>query len=342
MPAVSRPDSSREVRLVRRPAGLPAAADFAVVDAPLPALGEGDVLVRNRFFHVHSSVRMLIAGGVEGTPFTPLNPGDTLGSAAVGEVLAAPEGSGLNPGDLVGHWLGWREYAVLPAAACRRLEVELPDPAAHLAQGWTAWAALTFGVDLRQGETVFVSGGASSIGSMAGQIARLLGAGRVVGSTSSTAKARRMTQELGYDAVVIRGAGPLEEQLAKAAPEGVDVLFDNVGGEQLRAAVAVANEGARFVLVGALAGQLSPETSGTTAPVALDLFPVLLKKITLRGYSADDDVEHEAAWNERFGGWLRSGEIVFAHDRVRGIEAGPQALADVIAGRHFGAVIVEL
>ncbi|MBR7831884.1 NADP-dependent oxidoreductase [Actinospica durhamensis] len=342
MPSVPRPGSSREVRLVRRPTGLPAATDFEVVDAALPVLGDGDVLVRNRFFHVHSSVRMLIAGGVEGTPFTPLNPGDTLGSAAVGEVVEAPASSGLREGDLVAHWLGWREYAVLPAAACRRLDGDLPDPAAYLAQGWTAWAALTFGVELRRGETVFVSGGASSIGSMAGQIARLLGAGRVIGSTSSAAKARRMTAELGYDAVVLRGAEPLEEQLAKAAPDGVDVLFDNVGGEQLRAAVAVANEGARFVLIGALAGQLSEDSSGTTAPVTLDLFPVLFKRITLRGYSADDDVEHEPAWDECFSAWLRSGEIVFAHDRVHGIEAGPAALADVIAGRHFGAVIVEL
>jgi 2-alkenal reductase len=331
------------VRLVRTPVGrLPAASDFEVVTAPPAEPGPGDVLVRNLFFHVYSSVRMLIAGGVEGTPFTPLGPGDALGSAAVGEVVHAPAGSRLRPGDLVGHWLGFREYAVVPEASCTRLDGTLPDPAAYLEQGWTAYAALTRGVDLRPGDTVFVTGGASSIGSMAGQIARLLGAGRVVGGTGSAAKAARMVAELGYDAAVVRGGEPLDKQLAQAAPDGVDVVLDNVGGAPLAAAVTAANEGARFVLIGALAGQLSPETNGDSAPVTLDLFPVLLRKITLRGYSADDDAAHEPEWRRKFGDWLSAGRISFPHERIRGIEAAPDAIEGVIAGRYFGTVLVEV
>ena len=344
VPSVSPfPDRSREVRLVRTPVGrLPVASDFEVVAAPLAEPGPEDVLVRNLFFHVYSSIRMLIAGGVEGTPFTPLNPGDTLGSGAVGEVLRAPAGSGLRPGDLVSHWLGFREYAVLPEQACTRLDGTLADPAGYLEQGWTAYASLTRGVQLRGGETVFVTGGASSIGSMAGPIARQLGAGRVIGGTGSAAKAERMVAELGYDAAVVRGGEPLEQQLAKAAPDGVDIVVDNVGGEALAAAVTVANEGARFVLIGALAGQLSPDSDGNSAPVTLDLFPVLLKKITLRGYSADDDTEHEPEWRRKFADWLNEGRISFPHERIRGIEAAPDAIADVIAGRYFGTVLVEV
>lgn len=338
------PRTSREVRLARTPAGrLPEAADFEVVQVPMPTPGSGQVLVRNLFFHVYSSVRMLIAGGVEGTPFTPLRPGDTLGSAAVGEVVQAPADSGLRPGDLVSHWLGFREYCAVSVGACTRLGDVLPDPAAYLSQGWTAYAALTRGVRLRPGDTVFVTGGASSIGSMAGQIARLLGAGRVIGGTGSAAKAEQMVARLGYDAAVVRGGEtPLAEQLAQAAPDGIDVVVDVVGGEPLGAAVATAAEGARFVLIGALAGQLAPETDGNSAPVTLDLFPVLLRKLVLRGYSADDDAEHEPGWIERFGEWLRAGRIVFPHERIQGIEAAPDALAGVIHGRYFGTVLVEL
>lgn len=340
------PHTCREVRLAARPEGLPGPEHFAVVETPVPVPGPGRVLVRNRFFRVSASLRMMIAQGaenVEGVPFPALSPGDTLAEEAVGEVVSAPTGSGLRPGDLVSHFLGWREYAVVAPSACSRLDGTLPDPVAHLGHGWTAYAALTRGVRIRPGDTVFVSAGGGAIGSMAGQIARLLGAGRVVGSTGSPGKAERLVCELGYDAAVVRGSDePLAEQLAKAAPDGVDVFLDNVGGDQLRAAVAAAREGARFVVVGALSGQLAAAGTGRTAPVELDSFQLLLKKITIRGYSADDDPEARPEWTRRFGDWLRSGEITFPHVRIAGIRNAPQTLREVIDGRHLGTVVVEL
>ncbi len=123
-------------------------------------------------------------------PFPALREGDTLAGEALGEVLSAPSDSGLSPGDLVLHVRGWRDYAAVSIAQCRKLGHELPDPIAHLGHGWTAYAALTRGVQIRPGDTVFVSSGAGAIGAMAGQIARLLGAGRVIGSTSSSGRRR--------------------------------------------------------------------------------------------------------------------------------------------------------
>ena len=339
------PDSvrtSREVRLAAVPSGLPKPEDLAVVETPVPVPGPGEALVRNRFFHVFTALRTLIGGSVEGAPMPGLGPGDTLVGPAVGEVVTAPAGSGLRPGDLVSHWLGWREYAVPDAAQCVPLNDVLPDPVAHLAQGRTAYGALTRGAGLSPGDVVFVSGGAGSVGSLAGQVARLLGAGRVIGSTGSPEKAEWMVAELGYDAVVVRGAGPVAEQLAKAAPEGIDVLFDNVGGEELQAAVAAARQGARFVLVGALSGQLSERGPGTTAVVGLDSFQLILKQITMVGYSAQGDPEAQREWLDRFGGWLRSGEIVFPYVRVAGIEHAPRALHETLSGRHAGTVVVAL
>lgn len=329
------PTTGREVRLAAVPDGLPRPEHFTIARVPVPEPGPGQVLVRNLFFQVFPSVRTLINGGVPGAPLPALLPGDSLPGAAVGEVLAAPEGGGLHPGDLVGHWQGWREYAAVDAAACTPLGDALPDPAAHLGQGHTAYTALT-AAGTGPGDTVLVTGAAGAVGSLAGQIAALLGATRVIGSTGSPAKAERLIAELGYDAVVLRGE-PIADQLAKAAPDGIDVLIDNVGGDQLRAAVGAARTGARFSLVGTLSSQLSPDGKGTTGPVELDTFQLILKQITLRGITGARD-----EWAERFGQWLRAGRITFPHVRVAGIDNAPQALHELISGRHFGAVIVEL
>ncbi|QVQ54145.1 NADP-dependent oxidoreductase [Spiractinospora alimapuensis] len=330
------------MRLAEVPDGLPRAEHFRVVNAPLDPPGEGEVLVRNRYFHVFTALRTLLGASPENAHVGGLAPGDALWGATVGEVLSAPEASGLEPGDLVTHLAGWREYAVLPAAQCARVRDVLPDRAAHLGQGWPAYATLTRTAEVRSGDTVFVTGGAGAVGSMAGQFARLLGAGRVIGSTSSAEKATRLTKELGYDAVVVRGAGSIAEQLAAAAPAGIDVLFDTVGGEQLRAAVTAARSGARFALFGALSGQLAPDSAGRAAPVELDGLQVIMKQITMRGVMGISAQHAPEEWVDRFGGWLRSGEIAFTHQRISGLDRAPQAFSDMVAGRYLGAVIVEL
>ncbi|MGI8329328.1 zinc-binding dehydrogenase [Actinomadura scrupuli] len=130
--------------------------------------------------------------------------------------------------------------------------------------------------------------------------------------------------------------------MAKAAPGGIDVLLDNVGGEELRAAVAVARKGARFVLVGALSGQLSEHGTGTTAPVELDSFQLIVKQITMLGFSASGLPGVQAEWTDRFAGWLRSGDIRFPHVRVAGIDGAPRALHDMMSGRYLGTVVVAL
>ena len=333
--------TSREVRVATTPAGLPESADLTVVETPVPVPGPGDVLVRNRFFTVFAALRTLL-GGVQGAPLPGLHQGDPLFGPALGQVVASPEGSGLRPGDVVQHMLGWREYAVVPAAECHPVGDALPDPVAHLAQGVTAYGALTRAVRVGPGDTVFVSGGAGAVGTMAGQIARLLGARRVVGSTGSSWKAEQMMTDLGYDAVVVRGTAPVAEQLAEAAPDGIDVFFDNVGGEDLRAAIAVANKSARFALIGALSGQLAQHGRGTSAPVEINTYQLILKQITMAGYSAQGDSQVRPEWIDRFAGWLRAGSITFPHVRVEGIGQAPQALHDVLTGRYLGAVVVAV
>ncbi|MFD9457244.1 MDR family NADP-dependent oxidoreductase [Streptomyces sp. NPDC059985] len=341
MPTTVPPPTGREVRLAAIPEGLPTQEHFALAETPLPRPTEGQVVVRNSHFLVFPGLRTLIGGETDGLPLPLLRPGDALFGPAVGEVAAAPPGSPLRPGTAVSHMSGWRDYALVPDAACTPLGDVLPEPVAHLAQGSVAYGALTRLARIRPGDVVLVTGAAGAVGSLAGRIARLLGAAKVIGTTGSPAKAARLVSELGYDAVLLRGTRPFDEQLAEVAPEGIDAVLDTVGGEQLTAALGAARQGARIALVGTLSGQLSPRRAGGSAPAEIDTFRVVVKGLSLQGYSGADHPDVQREWNSRFGDWLRSGEITFPHTRIPGIERAPRALRELIEGRHFGAVVVE-
>ncbi|MFG2928410.1 MDR family NADP-dependent oxidoreductase [Streptomyces achromogenes] len=347
---------SREVRLAALPAGLPTPADFALAEVPVGAPAPGEVLVRNRRFLVYGGLRTLLGGAAKDTPVPVLRPGDTLYGPAVGEVVLAPPGSPLRPGDVVTHLLGWREYALVPEAECARVDPALPDPVAKLASGSAAYGALTRVARVREGDVVLVTGAAGGVGSLAGQIARLLGASRVIGTTGSPGKAGRLVAELGYDTVLTAGSwreGPgsgnsraayrdFAGRLAEAAPDGIDVLLDTVGGPQLTAAVDAARHGARFALVGALSGQLAADGAGAAAPAEIDTFRLIVQGVSVRGYLGTDHPGVEAEWTARFAGWLRSGRIRLPLTRITGIDRAPRALRELIGGEHFGTVVVEL
>ncbi|MHA3790839.1 MDR family NADP-dependent oxidoreductase [Sphingomonas sp. YL-JM2C] len=338
------PMGSREVRLARTHAGLPAPGDFEIVSVPRPAAA-GEVLVRNLCFLVSASLRQMILKGAsdeKGVPFPAIRTGEALRGEALGEVIAAPGDSGFSSGDLVVHFLGWRDYAVVPVTQCRKVRDDLPDRAAHLGHGWTAYAALTRGVAVRPGDTVFISSGGGAIGSMAAQVARLLGAARIIGSTSTREKADRLVSELGYDAAVHRDGPPILQQLSEAAPEGLDVFLDNVGGEQFQAGVAACREGGRVVVLGTLSQQLAAEDSGNSMPVPLDSTHILMKRLLIRGYSADDDPDARQEWERHLGDRLRSGQIRFPHVVVEGLAEAPRALERTIRGGYLGTVIVKI
>ncbi|MDH6214499.1 MDR family NADP-dependent oxidoreductase [Streptomyces pseudovenezuelae] len=333
------PATHREVRLASRPERALDSDHFVVAEVPLPQPGPGQVLVRNRLMSVAASLRTLMRGDA-GMPMPSFEVGRPLSAPAVGEVVTAPEGGTLRPGDLVSHWAGFREYAVMEADAVQPVDLTvLPDPVAYLSQGPSAWIGVVRGAEVREGDTVFVSGAAGGLGTLAGQFARLRGAGRVIGSTSSQRKADYLIETLGYDAVVLRGAGPIEDQLRKAAPEGIDAVVDTVGGEQLQAALALARPGARVGLIGALSAQVSGEN---TAPVEIDVFSLILRGIQLRGVSGARHRDALAEYQETFGRWLREGSVTVPHARLSGIDQAPRALMELLEGHHIGTVVVEL
>nr|WKF61736.1 Putative NADP-dependent oxidoreductase YfmJ [Paraburkholderia busanensis] len=340
------PRYSRQVQLAAHPEGELQSTDFSIVETPLPPLMGAQVLIRNRSFRVSVSTRLMAsrdAQEIKGIPFPPLKPGDALADAAIGEVIDAAPDCGLRRGEIVMHPLGWRDYALVDAHRCTRLPRERVDATAYLGHGWTAYAALTRGIQIRRGDTVFVSSGAGAIGSMAGQIARKLGAGHVIGSTSSRDKAAWMKDELGYDAVVTRDDGPFAAQLARAAPRGLDVIVDMVGGEQLSAALSLARDGARCVVLGALGAELKRERSACVALAEIDTFQLPIKGITLRGYSAcEDDAGAFDEWMRRLNEWRDQDAIVLTSTTFNGLDNAPLALQQACAGKLKGVVLVEL
>ncbi|MBO1418611.1 NADP-dependent oxidoreductase [Streptomyces sp. FH025] len=336
------PTTARVVRLATRPTGLPTPEDFTVAEEALPAPGPGEVLVRNRAFLVFPGLRTLIGGGGSGLPVPHIAPGDALFGPALGEVLAAPEDGPLRPGDLVTHLYGWRDVALAGVEHVTPVPPDFPDPMALVSAASAGYGGLTRSAGVRPGDVVLVLGAAGAVGTAAGPIARLLGAARVIGTTRSAAKARRLTAELGYDAVLVPGERPLAEQLAEAAPDGVDVVLDLVGGEQLTAAVDAARRGARIAVVGALSGQLDPKLPGGNAPTVVDAFRVCTLGLSLRGFTLLDHPDLEAEWRERLGGWLRAGEITLPRTPVAGIDRAPHALTRLFTGDTFGTTIVEL
>ncbi|MEU9124663.1 NADP-dependent oxidoreductase [Streptomyces sp. NPDC048506] len=333
------PTMQREVRLATRVEGELSTRHFTIAEVPVPQPGPGQVLVRTRVMAVTAAMRTQMTAAP--LPMPSFVPGGALWGSAVGEVVAAPDG-GLTPGELVHHPYGWREFAVVEASRIRRIDPDaLPTPAAHLSQGATAWGALRRAAEVRPGDTVFVTGAAGGVGSLAGQLARRLGAGRVIGSTGSENKAARLRAELGYDATIVRGAGPIERQLRRAAPDGIDVLLDTVGGEQLAAALTVARSDARFALVGALSSQLGGN-GGATAPVELDAGLIITRRVALRGFGLHAHPDLPQEWTQEFGRGLRDGSLAFPHALLKGIEQAPRALCELTQGCHIGAVLVEL
>jgi NADPH-dependent curcumin reductase CurA len=330
--------TGREVHLAARPEGEARAADFSVVDVEVPDPGPGEVLIRNHWMSVDPYMRNRMNDVKSYVP--PFQLDAPLDGGAVGEVIAS-EDAGLKTGDLVLHGLGWRDHAVAPAKAVRKIDTSLAPAQAYLGvlgmTGLTAYAGLIEVAGLREDDVVFVSGAAGAVGGIAGQIAKLRGH-RVIGSAGSPEKVEYVTRELGFDTAFDYHDGRVADLLGKAAPDGIDVYFDNVGGEHLEAAIGVLNQHGRVAMCGAISQYNA--TGPPTGPRNLSL--AIGKRLTLRGFIVRDHGHLMGDFVREVGTWLSEGRIRYRETVVEGLDNAPAAFIGLLNGDNIGKMLVKL
>ncbi|MGY1690239.1 NADP-dependent oxidoreductase [Geodermatophilus sp. SYSU D01105] len=332
--------TTREWHLAARPHGEPTPEDFRLVEVPVPDPAEGQVVVRM----VAMSVDPYMRGRMRSTPSyaPPWEVGEVMRGGAVGRVVAsrAPD---LPEGALVLTDAAWREVAVLDAGAVTRLPSLTDVPPSWFLgvlgmPGLTAYTGLFRIAGFTTGEDVYVSAAAGAVGSLVGQFARLRGARRVVGSAGSPAKVAWLTGELGFTAAFDHHDGPVALSLAEAAPGGIDVFFDNVGGAHLEAAIGVLRVHGRAALCGSISGYNAVEPP----PGPRNLGLMVGKRLTLRGFLVGDHADLREEFTETVSGWLRSGELVVRETVYEGIESAVPAFLDLLRGANTGKMVVRL
>ncbi len=332
--------TTRHVNLASRPNGAPVAENFEVVEVEVRTPQDGEIVVANRFMSVDPYMRGRMNDVKSYVP--PFQIGEPLQGAAVGEVIES-HSPDVAVGDYVVHGLGWREIAVLPASQTQpAAAVDGVSLSANLGvlgmPGLTAYAGLLDVASFEAGDAVFVSGAAGAVGSLVGQLAKLKGASHVVGSAGSDEKVEWLTSALGYDAAFNYKSGPVAKQLFTAAPDGIDVYFDNVGGDHLEAALHSLKAHGRVALCGAIS--MYNNTSPAPGPNNLSL--AIGKRLNLRGFIVSDHSNMRDDFIREVGGWLVDGTIKQEETVLQGIENAGQAFIGLLAGMNTGKMVVEL
>jgi len=329
---------SREVQLKQRPQGIPTNDDFDIVDVTVPDPVDKQLTVRNVCMSVDPYMRGRMVDRKSYTP--PFQIGETLTGGAVGQVTASrvPE---IAEGDYVLSNFGWREAFTAPADQVTGLGSLAAPPSAYLGvlgmPGMTAYVGLLEVGALKDGETVFVSGAAGAVGSIVGQIARLKGC-RVIGSAGSAEKVAWLRDELGFDYVFDYHDGDLLGHLREAAPEGLDVYFDNVGGDHLEAAIFHMRPFGRLALCGAISQYNATEP----VPGPVNLAMAIGLGLTLRGFIVSHFDHLSDEFRRDMEGWIASGQIQYRETVYDGIDNAPDAFIGLFTGENTGKMIVNL
>jgi NADPH-dependent curcumin reductase CurA len=331
------PDN-RQILIKSLPAGALTPDDYELVTTPAPEAGDGEVLARTLAITIGAGQRAGLQGSASyaGAPVT----GVVMGGTGVARVEAS-NADGITTGDLVVGATGWQDYAVLPAKDARVVDPDV-DPALHLSLFGTNGLTAYFGLlDIGQpqaGETVVVSAASGSVGHLAGQIAKLRGC-RVVGVTGSPEKAALLTEQLGFDAAVNHRAETFRDDFKAATPDGINVYFDNTGGDILFAALRRMRPHGRIVCCGVVSqyDTSNPQPGPRGIPGLL-----VNNRVRMEGFLVFDFAERYEEARGQMRSWLESGDLVSLHDEVTGLDQAPQAFVDLLAGGNVGTRIVRV
>ncbi len=343
----AQPLSGREVQLAAYPLGELRRSDFRIVEAPVRDPRPGEVVVRNTWTSVDPGLRLRLAESAPAGYFAPFRLHAPLdGIMTVGEVIES-RADGFAAGDTVWHASGWRDYAVVADRApalgglgtLTRLDTRLAPAQRYLGplggMGLTAYAGLFDAAGLREGDVVWVSAAAGAVGSLAAQFAKLRGH-RVIGSAGSDDKVSFLLDELGLDAAFNHRAGRVEDLLRAAAPEGIDVYFDCVGGDHLEAALGALRRWGRVALCGAVSQYGRPQRGPA------NLFQATANDLTLRGFRGSSHLHRMGDMMRDVSGWLADGRLRYRETIVDGLERAPEALARMLAGETIGKTLVRI
>jgi hypothetical protein len=328
---------SKEIRLKSRPKGMPSDANFEFVETEVAPPVEGEVLVRNLFMSVDPYMRGRMNDTKSYVP--PFDIGAALNGGAIGEVVES-RADDLKVRAAVTSMLGWREYFVAPAKMLRAVSNDFTPLSIYLGTlgmtGLTAWAGLRL-VNVKPGDVVFISGAAGAVGNVAGQLAKVYGC-RVIGSAGSEEKVRFLLEECGFDSAFNYKTDPVRDQLKHATPDGIDVYFDNVGGETLEAALAALRVHGRVVACGSISGYNNEKPQ----PGPSNLSNIVTKRLTIKGMIVTDWITQMGEFQQEVGGYVKSGKVRNQETVVKGIEHAVEAFLGLFHGDNVGKMIVDL
>ena len=333
---------STEVRLKTRPVGTPTADNFELATVALPALQPGQLLVRNLYLSVDPYMRGRMTEAKSYVP--PFQLGEAMTGGAIGQIVEAngpPAHGSFQVGDYVQSMQGWREAFISDGRGLTAVDPELAPLPAYLGvmgmPGMTAYVGLLDIGQPQAGDTVFVSGAAGAVGSIVGQIAKLHGC-RAVGSAGSDAKVDWLLNTAGFDAAFNYKRVPVAAGLAKSCPEGIDVYFDNVGGDHLEAALGRLNDFGRV----AVCGMISQYNATAATPAPRNLGLLISKRLTLRGFIVSDHADRVAAFQRDMSRWIADEQVKWEETVFDGMENAVPAFLGLFSGENLGKMIVAL
>jgi len=332
-------DINKRVCLASRPTGWVTAEDFELVEAPVPEPGDGQVLIRNVFMSVDPYMRGRMNDIKSYVP--PFKVGDVLQASVVGRVETS-RFDGISKGDYVTGMLGWENFSVCDGRLLRKVHPGLAPLSWHLGilgmPGMTAWVGLMRIAQAKPGDTVFVTAASGAVGSVVGQLARIHGC-KVAGTAGSDAKVALLTKEFGYHAGFnYRNSDSLTNSIRDTCPKGIDVLFENVGGDVFEAALWNMREYGRVALCGMIANYNDEEPQ--PGPRGMSL--IIARRLTIRGFIVTDHPDACQEYVRKALAWIKEGKLKYRETVTRGIENAPQAFLDMLKGRNTGKQIVQL
>ena len=331
-------DVNREIHLNAYPEGWPNDDTFRLVETTIPEPGDGEFLVHNLYMSVDPYMRGRMRDVKSYVP--PFQPGHVLDGGSVGRVVKSNHPD-FKPGDHVVGAQGWREYYTSDGTGQRKVDPSLAPLSTYLGvlgmPGLTAYVGLLDIGRPKQGETLMVSAAAGAVGSVVGQIGKIKGC-RVVGSAGSAEKVEHLTSDLGFDAAFNYKEVDLHESLSRTCPDGIDIYFENVGGEMLEAVLPRMRPHGRIPVC----GMISQYNNTEPAPGPKTIISIIPNRLLLQGFIVSDSFDRLPEFTRDMAGWIQEGKIKYDETILDGIESAPRAFIGMLKGENTGKMLVKL